>query len=120
MTDRPPPWHDRERPPSAWEGNETAFQIATARYGMWTSVNGHPRNRETGEPVTAETAACLMEWHWSESLNRWHGGLVRFANRGGGQDGHQLISSDPLTISPSLLCSCGDHGFLKQGEWRPA
>lgn len=23
----------------------------------------------------------------------------------------------PLTISPSVLCSCGDHGFIRDGRW---
>jgi hypothetical protein len=26
-------------------------------------------------------------------------------------------SWDPLTLSPSLLCHCGDHGFIKHGKW---
>jgi hypothetical protein len=26
-------------------------------------------------------------------------------------------SWDPLTLSPSLLCHCGDHGFIKRGLW---
>jgi hypothetical protein len=25
-----------------------------------------------------------------------------------------------LTISPSLLCGCGDHGFIRNGRWIPA
>jgi hypothetical protein len=29
----------------------------------------------------------------------------------------QVESWDPLTLSPSLLCKCGDHGFIKQGRW---
>lgn len=29
-----------------------------------------------------------------------------------------LVESwDPLTLSPSLLCACGDHGFIKNGKW---
>lgn len=24
---------------------------------------------------------------------------------------------EPLTCSPSLLCYCGDHGFIKEGKW---
>ncbi len=32
----------------------------------------------------------------------------------------QLESLDPLTLSPSLLCGCGYHGFIKQGKWIPA
>lgn len=26
-------------------------------------------------------------------------------------------SWEPLTLSPSLLCSCGDHGFIRDGKW---
>jgi hypothetical protein len=26
-------------------------------------------------------------------------------------------SWDPLTISPSILCECGDHGFIRKGKW---
>lgn len=29
-------------------------------------------------------------------------------------------SWEPLTISPSVLCSCGDHGFVRNGQWVPA
>lgn len=25
-----------------------------------------------------------------------------------------------LTLSPSILCSCGDHGWIKEGRWVPA
>lgn len=32
-----------------------------------------------------------------------------------------LVSKDPLTIEPSLLCTrCGDHGFIRDGRWIPA
>lgn len=29
-------------------------------------------------------------------------------------------SWEPLTLSPSLLCACGDHGFIRDGRWVPA
>lgn len=29
----------------------------------------------------------------------------------------QLESLEPLTLSPSLLCLCGRHGFIRQGRW---
>lgn len=33
----------------------------------------------------------------------------------------QLVSADPLTLAPSLLCMrCGDHGFIQNGRWVPA
>lgn len=31
-----------------------------------------------------------------------------------------LVSLDPLTISPSILCGCGHHGFVREGAWVPA
>lgn len=31
-----------------------------------------------------------------------------------------VVSWDPLTIEPSVLCGCGDHGFIRGGRWIPA
>lgn len=28
-----------------------------------------------------------------------------------------LESIDPITLSPSILCGCGHHGFIKNGKW---
>lgn len=34
------------------------------------------------------------------------------------ETGHELISVDPLTLSPSLACRiCTSHGFITQGRW---
>lgn len=32
----------------------------------------------------------------------------------------QVTSLDPLHIDPSILCDCGDHGFIHGGRWEPA
>lgn len=38
-----------------------------------------------------------------------------------GPDDHQLTQRDPVTLTPSLVCNiCGDHGFIENGQWRPA
>lgn len=29
----------------------------------------------------------------------------------------QLVSLDPLHIEPSVLCSCGWHGWIHNGQW---
>jgi hypothetical protein len=29
----------------------------------------------------------------------------------------QVNSMEPLDLSPSLLCACGDHGFVRAGRW---
>ena len=32
-----------------------------------------------------------------------------------------VLSWEPLTLSPSLLCkACGSHGFIRNGKWVPA
>ena len=39
-------------------------------------------------------------------------------DRVGGQPVWQVVSLDPLTITPSVLCrACGDHGFITDGRW---
>lgn len=30
----------------------------------------------------------------------------------------QVSSWEPLTCTPSVLCSCGWHGFITNGKWR--
>jgi len=38
-----------------------------------------------------------------------------------GDESWDLISYDPLELSPSLLCrSCGHHGWIRNGNWVPA
>lgn len=33
----------------------------------------------------------------------------------------KVLSEDPLTLSPSVLCRvCGDHGFVHNGRWKRA
>lgn len=33
----------------------------------------------------------------------------------------EVISEEPLTLSPSLACrTCGHHGFIREGRWVPA
>jgi hypothetical protein len=35
------------------------------------------------------------------------------------EDHWDLVSIDPFTIAPSLLCRrCGHHGFIENGRWR--
>lgn len=29
-----------------------------------------------------------------------------------------MHSENPLTLTPSVLCSCGWHGFITDGKWR--
>jgi uncharacterized protein DUF6527 len=56
---------------------------------------------------------------------RRHTGSVMFALPGTEQafpdrPKWTVESWDPLTISPSILCDCGNHGFIRNGRWVPA
>lgn len=51
------------------------------------------------------------------------GGWVAFDIPANAADtGHkwQVEQAEPLTLAPSLLCHCGDHGFIQGGRWVPA
>lgn len=31
---------------------------------------------------------------------------------------HTVVSREPLTLSPSVICECGAHGFITDGRWQ--
>ena len=78
---------------------------------------------DLGHGVTAEvrrigeTIHGVAYWHpcaagmsegWADTKPTW-------------PDGWDLVSVEPLTLSPSLLCrGCGHHGFIREGRWVPA
>lgn len=38
-----------------------------------------------------------------------------------GPAGWTTVSTDPLTVTPSIQCdACGLHGFITDGRWTPA
>lgn len=46
----------------------------------------------------------------------WCQGWIGFVD-GFGPPTWSVESWDPLSCSPSFLCHCGDHGFIKGGRW---
>jgi hypothetical protein len=50
-------------------------------------------------------------------------GTVSFGDPGHDSKGRahwSLVSLDPLHVEPSILCSCGRHGFVRAGRWEEA
>ena len=46
---------------------------------------------------------------------------VKQGREGWAESDWDLVSTDPLTLSPSLLCPmCKHHGFIRVGRWVPA
>jgi len=77
-----------------------------------------------GYGVTGE----LREWNGElHGLAYWHPRTDTGATCEGWVPTHAadyswtIESREPLTLSPSLLCTrCGHHGFVRGGEWVPA
>ena len=45
------------------------------------------------------------------------GGSISYRGKGDGRPEWDVLNDDPLTLSPSLLCHCGDHGWIRDGKW---
>lgn len=64
----------------------------------------------------------IHEWHREREGGDYESGFIQFAGRGKVQHSvaWDVISEDPLTLSPSLACrTCGHHGFIRNGRWEP-
>lgn len=86
----------------------------------------------------------LQFWSWNARVSSdpegptrgqpWHGAIVVHEKDDGKmcegsvtwEPGHQPdsrtwdIEGEPgehMTLSPSLLCHCGDHGYIRDGKW---
>lgn len=66
----------------------------------------HPSKRTPGEGCSGMIhfdTPEVQRWHLAPTQHRW-----------------RVESWEPLTVSPSILCACGDHGFIRNGKWVPA
>lgn len=46
--------------------------------------------------------------------------LARSCRAGNKEPWWSVENEDPLTLSPSIACPCGLHGFIRDGRWVPA
>lgn len=73
--------------------------------------------------------AGINEWHLKPN-GKWCNGWVpfrgsawekQFATAGVDIKPWDIVSRDPLTLTPSILCrACGNHGHITNGQWVPA
>jgi hypothetical protein len=98
-------------------GHDHAIEIA-----VWDpDLDLNPSLREIADQLPAKTSAIVS--HKLPGGGHCEGAItfdvpVARAHLSGPY--WTVESWDPLTLSPSLLCHCGDHGFIKQGRWVPA
>jgi hypothetical protein len=73
--------------------------------------------------VYNDQIAGIVEEHDDKSGQRCSG-YVKFRGREPNPEGRPswvVESEEPLTLSPSVLCTtCGHHGFIRDGKWVPA
>ncbi len=77
----------------------------------WGAIVGHPAGPHPLVPADESTGYCEGGITFDGPVQRQvHPCAPKWT----------VESWDPLTLSPSLLCGCGDHGFVRAGRWAPA
>lgn len=72
------------------------------------AVISHPRRPAAPSGMTECAGSVLFD-------------LPGVATRWPGRARWTIVSTDPWTLQPSVKCSlCGDHGYVKDGQWQPA
>lgn len=87
------------------------------RYFRW-EPDDLPANRELyGVPLPVVEKAGATVYH-GDCASAVHFDLPEIRKFFGERHVWQVVSWDPLTLTPSLLCMrCGDHGFVRDGKW---
>lgn len=101
MHDDLPSWAD----PDLWLDEDHALEWLTRKgesepYGAHIWHRPGPNKRQ----LSATPGWCLGTFQWNGTTGpNW-----------------TLVSRDPLHVEPSILCGCGEHGFIRDGKWIPA
>lgn len=90
----------------------------------WAPDRSIPSNAERFAGV-ADIEKCSLILDHKTPAGEVHEGIVTVERPGSRQIfplPHalwQVQSEEPLTLKPSVLCSCGWHGFITNGKWVP-
>lgn len=93
-----------------------SYELGHGHTMTFTSRYGSPPDEHCGAIVSHLLRDDDEECAWKGYCS----GYVEFdiaANAEDIRDKWQVVSMDPLTLAPSLLCHCGDHGFIQNGRW---
>lgn len=83
-------------------GHDT-WMTKVYRDDQWVGIHEwHAENGEYGAGFIAFSGRATPDWY-GPSAPTW-----------------EVLTEDPLTLSPSLACqNCGHHGFIRSGRWEP-
>lgn len=85
--------NNREQPPPTWANWD----------GQMVKINDDLYYTFLGEDDRPTV------WHWCEKGGKWSASRCSL---------HDLISSEPLHLEPSVLyVCCGMHGWIRDGRW---
>lgn len=96
-------------------------------FTMW-APDDIPSNRKLyGTPVPrVEKYGALIRHYIKKkdgSIELCEGSILfdgewqRYNNKGGHATFWRVDCWEPLTVTPSLICHCGDHGAIREGRW---
>ena len=75
-------------------------------------------------PDCPDRAGGILIHRRTENPSGWCEGAFNWwrpaADAAAGKPTWTLHSLEPLDLTPSFLCHCGFHGFIRQGRWVPA
>lgn len=95
-----------------------ALDLGHDHYLAWV-VKGEYDDTPVGATIehkTPDGSWCMCGVRWANSAYEdEHGGSARNAWKV-----ESPAIDEHLTLSPSILCPCGDHGFIRDGKWVPA
>ena len=97
--------------PNGWEEPVRGYPLG---HDCWWMLEVDQDGNEVG----------IVHWHRDPVSGKIHAGGALF-DTPAGRAVHptaahwQLVSREPLTLAPSLLCSCGHHGHIQEGQWVP-
>ena len=107
---------DKLRDVIAAARGKTDLELGGAHYVSWVADGDDPPKICGGllYHLTPDGKPCVGHFAWM--LTKWE---REHPER---QYNHTLWTPEGepgphMTLSPSLLCSCGDHGFIRDGKW---
>lgn len=93
--------------PQDLPGNRKQYGVPLPRVERAGMVVYHPHKKRPGQTCAASMMFDLPE-------------LRKYPTAFPDRAVWQVVSWEPLTLTPSLLClECGDHGFVRGGRWDP-
>jgi hypothetical protein len=93
-----------------------ALDLGHEHYLSWViKTDEGPRIGATIEHTKPDGEPCLGGISWASSKWEEERGLSGFKWKLESPE-----ADEHITVSPSILCSCGDHGFIRDGKWVPA